>query len=97
MFTSLDDYLKQQLQEDPEFAKEYQRLELPSMLARQVIKMRVDKGITQAELAKLVGTQQSSISRLESMTSLPSLSFLQRIAEVLDARVEIRLTPNQTV
>jgi len=52
MFTSYDDYLKQKLQEDPEFAKEYQRLELPSMLARQVIKMRVDKGITQAELAK---------------------------------------------
>lgn len=95
MFTSFDDYLKQKLQEDPEFAKEYERLELPSMLARQVIKMRVDKGITQAELAKLVGTQQSSISRLESMTSLPSLSFLQRVAEVLDARIEIRLTPNQ--
>jgi predicted transcriptional regulator len=95
MFTSFDDYLKQQLQDDPEFAKEYQRLELPSMLARQVIKMRVDKGITQAELAKLVGTQQSSISRLESMTSLPSLSFLQRVAEVLDARIEIRLMPNQ--
>jgi DNA-binding XRE family transcriptional regulator len=95
MFTSLDDYLKQKLQEDPEFAKEYERLELPSMLARQVIKMRVDKGITQAELAQLVGTQQSSISRLESMTSLPSLTFLQRIAAVLDARIEINLTPNQ--
>ncbi len=96
MFTSFDDYLKQKLQEDPEFAKEYERLELPSMLARQVIKMRVDKGITQAELAKLVGTQQSSISRLENMTSMPSLSFLQRIAEVLNARIEITLTPNQT-
>jgi DNA-binding XRE family transcriptional regulator len=95
MFTSLDDYLKQKLQEDLEFAKEYERLELPSMLARQVIKMRVDKGITQAELAQLVGTQQSSISRLESMTSLPSLTFLQRIAAVLDARIEINLTPNQ--
>lgn len=95
MFTSLDDYLKQNLQEDPEFAKEYERLELPSMLARQVIKMRVDKGITQAELAKLVGTQQSSISRLESMTSLPSLTFLQRITAILDARIEIKLTPNQ--
>lgn len=96
MFTSFDDYLKQKLTEDPEFAKEYERLELPSMLARQVIKMRVDKGITQAELAKRVGTQQSSISRLESMNSLPSLSFLQRIAEVLDAHIEIKFTPNQT-
>lgn len=95
MFTSFDDYVKQKLQEDPEFAKEYERLELPSMLARQVIKMRVDKGITQADLAKLVGTQQSSISRLENMTSLPSLSFLQRIAEVLDARIEINIIPNQ--
>lgn len=96
MFTSHDDYLKQQLQDDPEFAKEYKRLELPAMLARQVIKMRVDKGITQADLAKLVGTQQSSISRLESMGSLPSLTFLQRIAEVLDAQIEIRIVPNKS-
>lgn len=95
MFTSYDDYLKEKLQTDPEFAKEYKRLELPSMLARQVIKMRVDKGITQADLAKMVGTQQSSISRLESMTSLPSLTFLQRVAEVLDAQIEIRFVPNQ--
>jgi len=95
MFTSFDDYLKQKIQKDPEFAKEYERLEFPGMLARQVIKMRVDKDITQSELAKLVGTQQSSISRLESMTSLPSLTFLQRIAAVLDAHIEIRFIPNQ--
>lgn len=95
MFTSFDDYLKEKLQEDPEFAKEYERLELPSMLARQVIKLRLDQGITQAQLAKLVGTQQSSISRLESMTSLPSLSFLQKIAKILNAHIEIRFVPNQ--
>jgi DNA-binding XRE family transcriptional regulator len=94
MFTSFDDYVKDKLQKDQEFAKEYERLELPSMLARQVIKLRVKQGITQAQLAKLVGTQQSSISRLESMTALPSLSFLQKIAEVLNARIEIRLVPN---
>lgn len=94
MFTSFDDYLQQKLQTDSEFAKEYKQLELPSMLARQVIKLRSNKGISQAELAKIIGTQQSSISRLESMMSLPSLTFLQRIAEALDAQVEIRFIPN---
>ena len=95
MFTNLDDYISENLKEDPEFAKEYNRLQLPSMLARQVIKLRIEKGYSQAQLAKLIGTQQSSISRLESMSYLPSLSFLQRIADVMDAKMEIRFIPNQ--
>lgn len=94
MFTNFDDYVKDKLQQDAAFSKEYEQLKLPSMLALQVIKLRIDKGITQAQLAKLVGTQQSSISRLESMESLPSLSFLQKIADVLSAHIEIRFVPN---
>lgn len=94
MFTNFDDYVKDKLQQDAAFSKEYEQLKLPSMLALQVIKLRIDKGITQAQLAKLVGTQQSSISRLESMESLPSLSFLQKIAGVLSAHIEIRFVPN---
>jgi transcriptional regulator with XRE-family HTH domain len=37
----------------------------------------------------MVGTRQPSIARLENGTSVPSLSFLDRIAKALDARIEL--------
>lgn len=49
--------------------------------------------MTQAELADKVGTRQPSIARLENGGSLPSLSFLERIANALDAQIEIKIVP----
>jgi transcriptional regulator with XRE-family HTH domain len=49
------------------------------------------RGLTQTQLAELVGTRQPSIARLENGSSLPSISFLQKVAAALDARVEVRL------
>ena len=58
---------------------------------RQLIELRHQKGLTQAELAEQVGTRQPSISRLEH-GQLGSFEFLRRVAEALDAQVEIHLT-----
>jgi len=49
--------------------------------------------LTQAQLAKIVGTRQPSIARLENGTSTPSLSFLERIATALDAQIELQIVP----
>ena len=57
----------------------------------QVIKARKRQHITQAELAKRVGTQKSNISRFESGNYNPSLDFLTKIAESLEKNVEIKL------
>jgi ribosome-binding protein aMBF1 (putative translation factor) len=91
---TFDEYLNQQLK-DPEFRKVYEDLDLPGQLAEQIIHLRQMRGLTQAELAQKVGTKQSGISRLESLTYLPSLSFLQRIAEVLGAQLEVKLVPRE--
>ena len=48
-------------------------------------RLRIQRGLTQAQLAELVGTRQPSIARLENGNSFPSLSFLKRIADALDA------------
>lgn len=45
---------------------------------------RIDKGITQSQLAKMIGTKQPSIARLESGKTPPSISFLNDIAKALD-------------
>ncbi len=83
--------LSQQLLHNQQTAEEYAKLDLPFQIARDVIYLRQKKGLTQAELAQFLGTQQSSISRLEKMGSVPTLNFLSRVAEALDAKIEIRL------
>lgn len=39
----------------------------------------------------MIGTRQPSIARLENGSSLPSISFLNKIATALDAKIEVRL------
>lgn len=78
-----------QQNQDPEFVAESLELEA----GYQITRLRLLRGMTQAELAKKVGTRQPSIARLENGSRLPSLSFLARIAEALDAQVEVKITP----
>jgi DNA-binding XRE family transcriptional regulator len=65
-------------------------------LARKIYELREQAGLTQARLAKLIGTTESVISRLEdSDYKGHSLSMLRRIAEAVDKRVEIRFVPRK--
>jgi transcriptional regulator with XRE-family HTH domain len=88
--TRFEDWLDEQMR-DPEFRAAWEELEP----AYQVTRLRIKRGLTQGELAKLVGTRQSSISRLESGKRQPSLSFLRRIAEALKARLVVQLVPEE--
>ncbi|MGD0694599.1 MAG: helix-turn-helix domain-containing protein [Terriglobia bacterium] len=67
------------------------RLELE--LAAMIRKLRLNRGISQAELARRIGTQQSAIARLEGGDDNITLSRLQRVAALLGAEVSIRLKP----
>ncbi|MBW6473972.1 MAG: helix-turn-helix transcriptional regulator [Anaerolineaceae bacterium] len=60
----------------------------------QVARLRILRGLTQAQLAEMVGTRQPSIARLENGSSIPSLSFLNKIATALNAKIELRLVPD---
>ena len=81
-----DDWLAGQM-EDEGFQAEYERLGPCFDVAR----LRMMRGLTQRELAERLGTHQSSISRLESGEREPSLSFLRRVVEALDGRLEVRI------
>jgi DNA-binding XRE family transcriptional regulator len=85
---TLKGWQAQQLK-DPEFVAAANELE-PGY---QVARLRIQRGLTQAQLAELVGTRQPSIARLENGSSVPSLSFLDRVATALDARIELRVVP----
>lgn len=63
-------------------------------VARKLTALRLQAGLTQRQLAKLVGTTASVICRLESADyEGHSLAMLQRIADALNQRVEIRFVP----
>ena len=85
---TFQDWQEQQNQ-DPGFVVESLELETGYQIAR----LRILQGFTQEELAKKVGTRQPSIARLESGRSMPSLSFLKKTADALDAKIEIKVIP----
>jgi ribosome-binding protein aMBF1 (putative translation factor) len=65
-------------------------------LARKIYELREQAGLTQARLAKMVGTTESVISRLEdSDYKGHSLKMLKRIAGAMNKRVEIRFVPRK--
>ena len=89
---------KKRLMQDPEFKREYDILEPEYKFALTLIRLRLAKGLTQEDLARMLNTKQESIARLESGGSLPSLSTMKKIANVLGAELEINLRPkNQPI
>jgi len=56
-----------------------------------IIRERKNQGITQHELARRLGTQQSNISRFESKQYNPSVDFLDRVAKSLGKELHIEL------
>ena len=83
---------KKQLLSQPKIKQEYQNLESEYSLIAQLIKKRLEKKLTQKQLADKIGTKQSAISRLESGSYNPSFAFLKKIAHALDVKLQISLT-----
>ena len=66
---------------------------LNAEIGQMIYDARTKAGLTQQQLASRLGTTQSVISRLESADyEGHSLSMLQRIAEVLGQRLELRFS-----
>lgn len=74
----------------PCFKKAWEETRLEYEIARAIIKARIEKGLTQAEIAKRMNTKQSVISRVENAKTMPSLAFLKRLAEVLGTSLQVQ-------
>ena len=78
----------------PERLRALQTARTGDSVARKLMALRLSAGLTQRQLAKLVGTTASAICRLEDAEyEGHSLAMLNRIASVLKQRVEIRFVP----
>lgn len=58
---------------------------------------RVKKGISQVELANRIGMKQPQLAKIENMSSIPSLSTLNRYAEGLGLVATVSFKPLATV
>lgn len=83
--------LKSEMMQNSEFKKEYDSLESEYDFIHQIISARIEKNMTQKQLAEKVGTKQSSIARLESGNYNPSLQFLQKVANALGKQLTFGL------
>lgn len=81
---------KKLLLKKPEFKKALAESEFEYQIARTVIKARIEKGLTQGDLAKKLNTRQSVISRVENAKTVPSLSFLKKLASALDVSLSLQ-------
>lgn len=81
--------IKKLLLSDLEIQDEYDKLEPIYELTREIIRLRIEKGLTQMQLAELVGTKQSAISRLENGSCNPSIEFLSKVAHALGKEIHI--------
>lgn len=78
----------------PERVKGLEEVRANDSVARKLTNLRLRAGLTQRQLASLVGTTASVVCRLEDAEyEGHSLAMLNRIAAALKQRVEIRFVP----
>ena len=77
---------------------QYDKLSEAYALLDEFLKVRAEQGLTQAQVAEMVGTTQSAVARMESGRGKhsPSLATLSKYAQALGCKLEVRLVPIQS-
>ena len=86
---TVEDSIAEWARDDPEFRAELERIWPYEQIARQVIRLRMDHGLSQQALAERVGTTKSAISRLESGQHPTTVATLNKIALAFGARLVV--------
>ncbi len=78
--------------------KEYQFLSAAYTLRKKLIALRQKAGLTQEQIAEILHTNKSNISRLENANSInsPKLSTIEQYAHAVGYDVEIKFKPKST-
>jgi transcriptional regulator with XRE-family HTH domain len=93
--------LIQEWKADPRFRQEYEALEEEFTLFDALLQARQAAGLTQAEVARRMGTKTPAVARLEAgggrNRHSPSVATLRRYAVAVGCRLEVRLIPSRGV
>lgn len=92
--TNALDIIHQETGVDARTDPNVQAFRRPYEIAQMIYDARTAAGLTQQQLADLIGTKQPVISQLENADyEGQSLAMLERIADALDLEVQLRLVP----
>ncbi|WP_405378772.1 helix-turn-helix domain-containing protein [Phascolarctobacterium sp.] len=86
--SDLEKYIEEQMQ-DSEFKKIHDESRLEYELMHTLIGARIEKNMTQKELAEVSGVRQSNISRIENGMCIPTVTTLQALAKGLGKKLVI--------
>jgi len=93
--TNFDRYLEKKRQ-DPEYRRRFAEAERAWDVAVQLAALRQSRGLTQQQVAEMLGTRQQAIARLEDpLYTGHSLSMVRKYAEALGAVVDVTLIPTE--
>ncbi len=94
-----EDFTKKLLR-NPEVKTQYKFLEDEFALFDELLKARINAGLTQADVAIRMGTKTPAIARLEAgggnKKHSPSISTLRKYAKAVGCHLEIKLVQTQT-
>ncbi len=88
--TTFDEFLEEQLK-DPDFKKLWEKSEPDYQIARQMIKARLEKKMSQRQLAKKAKMTQARICEIEGQNANPSLATLKRISAALGTKFQLSI------
>ena len=95
--TNFDRYLERKLQ-DPEFRARFEAADQAWDIALQLAALRQARGLTQQQVAEMLGTRQQAIARLENPAYAGhSLSMVRRYVEALGASLDVTVVPDESV
>ena len=87
-------WVDSELDADPRLARQVEDLVLEMKLEQQIVALREKRGLTQRQLAKLLGTSQPYVAKLESgRVKNLGVRTLVKCARALGASVSIRMVP----
>lgn len=85
--------INEKIKTDDKFAAAYSEVENEYKLIREVVKARKEQGLTQQELAEMVGVKQQVISRFEREKHIPTLDNFLKILDGVG--LELKLEKKQ--
>jgi predicted transcriptional regulator len=87
---TLDDYIQENLKK-PGFKKAWKASEIQYQTVRQLIRERLRQNLSQRKLAQKAHTTQAVLSRIENLSVNPSINLLDKIAQALGKKLQIKL------
>lgn len=89
--SDLKKYITKRKADNPAFAEGFDEGYGNFRIGLMLKQARLEAGLTQSEVAKAIGTKKTAISRLENHVEDVKLSTVEKYAQALGRRIEIKI------